>query len=750
MHNDQKILQPFFEQLSKSKNPVLFLDYDGTMAPFVAKREEAVPYVGIREVLRAMVDETKTRIILVTGRPIVDVIPLLDLQRPVEVFGGHGWEHQKPSCEVELGELKPEVQKNLQAANNWIASKNYQVYSESKHASVTIHWRGLPADKASEMETQAREVWTPLTENGDLELHAFDGGLELRALGRNKGDVIREVLQDKSIDAAAFLGDDKTDEDGFKALNDCQSLKTKLAILVRENTRDTNASAWIKPPHELIAFLNRWKNNTKTQKNGSENSQLNQKPNRLLIASNRLPCAMKKDEKGKWNVTPSPGGLVTALNPILEKSRGTWVGWIGTEPDEEVDSALREASKTMPCELVSVPLTEEDVSLYYRGFSNESLWPLLHDLLGYCKFEEKNWERYCEVNERFADQIIASAEPDHVVWVHDYQLFLVGKYLREKGYEGPIVYFLHIPFPTSDLFRRLPWRKEIIDALMCYDTVGFQTHQDHENFVNTVCWMYDDVGVRETATSTILFLEDRRVRVGNWAISIDYDEFHNHANSEEVSRESWLFHEHFGTKKIVMGLDRLDYTKGIPERFLAFGRFLEKYPELHGQVCLYQCVVPSRTHVPDYQNLKESIDMLVGRINGKFSKAGWTPIHYAYRSLTRTELLGRYHACEVALITPLRDGMNLVCKEYLTSCTDDRGVLILSEFAGAAEQLGDGAVTVNPFDVEKTADAIYQAFTMATEERAERLRKLRNIIREKDVHNWVQSIFQAAGIEFES
>lgn len=464
----------------------------------------------------------------------------------------------------------------------------------------------------------------------------------------------------------------------------------------------------------------------------------------LTVVSNRLPIRMQKEKGGDWVVNPSPGGLVTALDPVLKKRRGKWIGWIGTEADDEVPNVLKEESARYPYDLISVPLTAEDEELYYRGYSNETVWPLFHDLLGYCKFERHTWDRYKEINGRFAEYTAKNLDPESIVWIHDYQLLLAGGELRGMGVKNPLLFFLHIPFPSPDLMRRLPEEDDLIRALIAFDLLGFQTRRDRDNFVHCVCEVFPDIGVRERDEYTTLFIGDRKVNAGNWPISIDYEEFFTHTKSKTVADAAWLFHEHFPNQRIILGIDRLDYTKGIPERFLAFERFLEKYPEMHGEVILYQVLVPSRTHVPDYQNLKQLIESEVGRINGRFSMAQWVPIHYAYRSLFREDLLAHYRAAEIALVTPLRDGMNLVAKEYCTSCVDNRGVLILSKFAGAHDELGEHSLSVNPFDTERTADAIHRAITMPEEERVRRISALREQVKQNDVHRWVQRILDAA------
>ncbi|MEQ8821903.1 MAG: trehalose-6-phosphate synthase [Sumerlaeia bacterium] len=466
---------------------------------------------------------------------------------------------------------------------------------------------------------------------------------------------------------------------------------------------------------------------------------------RLVVVSNRLPIRIFEEEGGGKSVRVSPGGLVTALTPILERQRGTWIGWVGGEEDDEIRGLIRQASDDLPYDIKSVPLSEGEVETYYRGFSNETIWPLFHDLLGYAKFEKPNWESYFEINERFARKAAEAVESSSdLIWIQDYQLLLVAHHLRRMGIENPLAHFLHIPFPTPDLFRRLPWRREVIKGLLKFDLLGFQTLRDRRNFVACVRDMQPNARIEIGRRVTSITSDGGRVvKIGNWPISIDYNDFNQAASSREAAQAAWYFHEHYERRKIVLGVDRLDYTKGIPERMLAFERLLEKYPECRGKVCLHQIVVPSRTHVPDYQDLKSLLDTLVGRINGRFTAPGYVPIHYLYRSLNRVDLIGRYKASEIALITPLRDGMNLVCKEYCASKTDNEGILVLSEFAGAAEQMAKGALMVNPFDQEGVVDALHRAISMPYQERIERMQRLRAEVRRNDVHRWAAGLLGA-------
>ncbi len=458
---------------------------------------------------------------------------------------------------------------------------------------------------------------------------------------------------------------------------------------------------------------------------------------RLFIVSNRLPIIITRDT-GEWDITPGSGGLVTALDPLMKRNHGLWLGWPGAGADAPIDTLLERHSQQHGYNLAGVSLTGEEVDLYYRGFSNQSIWPLFHDLLGYCSFDFKKWNFYNLVNEKFAAEVARLYRGDQFVWIHDYQLMLVAHYLRVLGIDAELNFFLHIPFPSADLFARLPWKDEIIGGLLEYDHIGFQTAHDRRNFTQCIRSLVPQARITVSGRQSIVHLAGREVKLGTYPISIDFNEFNRDAKSKEVADAAWYTHENLPGRVLLLGVDRLDYTKGIPERFLAFQRALEKYPDLHRNVSLVQIVVPSRLRVQEYQDLKAQLDTLAGNINGRFSQGGWVPIHYMFRELDRTQLLGYYRACEIALITPLRDGMNLVSKEYCASSVDNDGVLILSEFAGAADQLAKGAIMVNPYDLEGTADAIYAAYVMSSEERRQRMRLLRSEIRRNNVHRWVQ------------
>lgn len=465
--------------------------------------------------------------------------------------------------------------------------------------------------------------------------------------------------------------------------------------------------------------------------------------NRLVITSNRLPFVIIRDGKS-WGVKPGSGGLVTALAPVLQNRGGLWIGWPGSPPGAETSRTLAGVSKKAGYSLKAVTLSDEEIRRYYMGLSNEVIWPLFHDLQSYCNFDPTYWETYKATNRKFAEAVSKSTGPEDFIWVHDYHLMNVAKTLRSMNIRAKIGFFLHIPFPPLDVFVKLPWRSEILRALMEYDLIGFQTLRDRRNFMQCARTFTKDLSVKGKGQVYSVMMGKKEVRVGSFPISIDFNEFAKLAESKEVADQAWYIHEDIPHRQIILGVDRLDYTKGITYRFKAFKNALERYPELRRKVTLVQVVVPSRRQIPVYRDLKVEIERMVGKINGEFTSSGWIPIHYIYRSLKRAELLAYYRTAEIALVTPLKDGMNLVAKEYCASNIEEMGVLILSEFAGSAEQLGRNAVLVNPYDIEGVADAIYTAFKMRNEERKARMQKMRRSVRKYNIYWWVNSYLQAA------
>jgi len=469
--------------------------------------------------------------------------------------------------------------------------------------------------------------------------------------------------------------------------------------------------------------------------------------NRLIIVSNRLPIVLTRGDDGQWQAEPGSGGLVTAMAPVLRDRGGVWIGWPGTtavREASEIEGLLAQATTDVGYTFKPVILNMEEKDLYYRGFSNEVLWPLFHDLQSRCNFQPEYWLAYKEVNTKFARTIAENADEDDFIWVHDYHLMYVARALRKLGVKTRSGFFLHTPFPPLDVFLKLPWRFQILLALLEFDLIGFQTLRDRRNFIQCVRTLTRKVKISGRGQVLSLRYGNRDIRVGSFPISIDFCEFANLAKSKEVSDLAWYIHEHFPRQQIVLGVDRLDYTKGIPQKFMAFRNMLERYPELQEKVVLIQILVPSRRDIPEYEDLKTEIEQLVGEINGQMTRSGWVPIHYIFRRFDRRELLAYYRTAEMALVTPLKDGMNLVAKEYCASNLEETGSLILSEFAGATAQLQNGALLVNPHDIEGMAETIYQAFAMEEKDRQMRMRKLRRTVRRFDIFWWVNSFLEAA------
>jgi trehalose 6-phosphate synthase/phosphatase len=466
---------------------------------------------------------------------------------------------------------------------------------------------------------------------------------------------------------------------------------------------------------------------------------------RLIVVSNRLPYVLEKQNGDRWVLNPGSGGLVTALLPVLRDRGGIWIGWSGiNEEVPDLDRIFREAGRDAGYALKPVSLTSDEVDKYYHGYSNESVWPLFHDLQSQCEFDPEYWHAYVKVNRKFAEALARECRPDDFVWVHDYQLMDVAHHVREAACVADLAFFLHIPFPAPDIFMKLPERQAVLRSLLAYDLVGFQTRRDQRNFVQCIRTLFKDARVRVEGHLHVVRLEDREMRVGNFPIGIDAASFAARAGAPEVEERVRAIRTRFAGRQIVLGLDRLDYTKGIPQRLRAFADLLERFPEVRRRIHLFQVVVPSRVGIPKYDELKVEIERLVGEINGRWAELGWMPVHYFFRSLTQTELLAFYRAATIALVTPLKDGMNLVAKEFLACSLEEDSVLILSQFAGAAAQLGRAAMVVNPYDVEQTADTIYNAFRMTASERRYRMRRLRRNVQTQDVFWWVDSFMRAA------
>jgi trehalose 6-phosphate synthase len=459
--------------------------------------------------------------------------------------------------------------------------------------------------------------------------------------------------------------------------------------------------------------------------------------NRPVVAvANRLPLQQGDDG---WEL--SPGGLVTALRPVMSTHHGAWVGWDGGT--RGMPQALPDSS----VQLVPIGLSAAQVRNYYHGFANATLWPLLHNSIEKPRLERAWWFAYRDVNAIFADRVVMTldAHPDAIAWVHDYHLMLVPQLIRDRRPDQPIGFFLHVPWPSPDIYARLPWREQILTGLLGADVISFHTDEYRGNFLRACARLLGGSGI-EVRGSSVVLADGRVVTTSTAPISIDTADFARHAADPDTETEIQALGEQFSGRTVLLGVDRLDYTKGIIERLLAVELLLERNPELRTNLVFLQVAVPSRDNVREYRQLRTTVEQIIGRINGMYTEPGNdVPVHYLYRSLSQQQLTAYYALADVLLVTPLIDGMNLVCKEYVTvqDARGGSGALVLSEFTGAAVELSQ-AISCNPFDVEGLSYRIEQSLRLTDAERRSALASMAERVRIYDVHRWVSD--QLTGI----
>ena len=452
----------------------------------------------------------------------------------------------------------------------------------------------------------------------------------------------------------------------------------------------------------------------------------------LVIVANRLPVDRVVNDDGSVAWRPSPGGLVTAIEPVMRANDGAWIGWSGSD-DNEMEPFVEDGLSLVP-----VSLSAKEIEEFYEGFSNGTLWPLYHDVVAKPAFHREWYDAYVKVNERFARRAAELAAENATVWVHDYQMQLVPKMLRELRPDLRIGFFLHIPFPPAELFSQLPWRRQLLEGLLGADVVGFQRPGAAQNFVRMV---RQRVG-HKTHRDLIYLPDGRVVQAGSFPISIDTAGLEELARSEVVEQRAKEIREDLGNpKRVLLGIDRLDYTKGIFDRLRAFGELVRDGVIEGDDAVFVQVATPSRERVEQYRVLRDDIDRLVGRINGDLGRIGQPVIHYLHSSYGREEMAALFRAADVMVVTPLRDGMNLVAKEYVACRFDENGALVLSEFAGAADELRQSYL-VNPYDVNGMKDAIVTAMRAEPKELTRRMRAMRRTVKEHDVKNWARSFLE--------
>ena len=450
---------------------------------------------------------------------------------------------------------------------------------------------------------------------------------------------------------------------------------------------------------------------------------------RVLVVSDRLPIQLTREGGEGWRADRAHGSLVAALNPVLRERRGVWIGWPGVAEENAPDpQVLAGAIQAGGSSMRPVSLSARDVRGAYDGFGGGIVWPLFHEQPLECRFDPAAWQAYRRVNRKFARAAARVMSASDLLWVHNHLLMNVAAELRTLRVPCRTAFFLHLPFPGPDLFLKLPWRERLLRGLLAYDQLGFQTPRDLQNFLD--CAHVLGAG--------------KDIRADAFPIGVDFHSVAERAASPEIEAAAARLRERHGGRSLILGIDRLDRSKGISEKLQAFAELLARRPELHDRVSLIQVVVPSREDLPRHRELGCEIARQVGEINGRFSRPGWIPVHFLQRTLTPDELLAHYRAADVALITPLREGMNLVAKEYCAARVDRQGALVLSEFAGAAFQLASGALLVNPHNATATARTLHRALRMSEADLGRRMKSLREEVRRRDIFWWAESFLARA------
>ncbi|MBB6500586.1 bifunctional alpha,alpha-trehalose-phosphate synthase (UDP-forming)/trehalose-phosphatase [Pedobacter cryoconitis] len=452
--------------------------------------------------------------------------------------------------------------------------------------------------------------------------------------------------------------------------------------------------------------------------------------NKTIIISNRLPVKIVEQD-GEYLLSPSEGGLATGLGSVYKKGNNIWVGWPGLEiPEERQEEVSRQLAEL---NLIPVFLTADEINLYYEGFSNEVLWPVFHYMVTYANFEQVYWDSYQCVNHKFRTVVNAYLEEGDTIWIQDYQLLLLPELIRATKPKVTIGFFQHIPFPSYEIFRIIPWREELLSGMFGADLIGFHTFDDVRHFLNAA----SRLSLAKVSDNVITY-KDRQVVVESFPMGIDAARFEQLTDDAVVAEHISSLQETMPGCKLILTIDRLDYSKGILQRLLAYELLLQTYPEYTDKLSLYMIVVPSRDTVPRYKELRDQVDQLVGNINARFRTLSWLPVHYFYRSFPVEFLSALYSTADICLVTPMRDGMNLVSKEYVASRADNTGVLILSEMAGASKELND-ALIVNPNNIGEVMRAIVQAINMPVEEQKMRMSGMRDIVKKFNIHHWVRN-----------
>jgi alpha,alpha-trehalose-phosphate synthase [UDP-forming]/trehalose-phosphatase len=715
-----------WQHLASAANLVAAIDLDGTLVPFAPTPQEAKIDDATAALLETLSNLPGVTTGIISGRPRALVADLA-LRFPKIAFAAeHGvWRCASGIWEAALAEV-PQLEE-IERALSGLAKRYPGALLERKTCSVCLHWRRVEPpfhDRISAAAEVIVDEW--LETQPSLERLPSVEALEVRHRAAHKGSALAWLRSHAPAATPVLaIGDDITDEDMFVSLREGD-----IGILVAGAPRRTQAGLRLPSIAAVHRFLHWLVDARQSRPSQAPEEIVAARPPRpatppqLIVASNRLPAAPSGDRQREV------GGLVSALLPALQQNHGVWLGWSGAERDPGLKLRV-EPSETFVRAQFDYPLTWRQ--RFYAGFCNRSLWPLLHGFLR-VHYADDEWACYQDANRAYAKMLMELSKGSAEIWVQDFHLMLVARELRSAGHRGRLGFYLHVPFPPLDVFETLPWATQLAAGLLDYDRIGFQTQRWADNFIAAARGLLGSEGEARA-----------RDRVRVVPVGIDPDRFAEASQPKATPNETLSMgglETMLGGRKLILGVDRLDYSKGIPERLEAFARLLENFPEWRNQVSFIQVSVPTRSDVPEYGELRSRVEALVGRINGAYGEADWVPVRYLYRSYDQDALARLYRQAAVGLVTPLRDGMNLVAKEFVAAQDpDDPGVLLLSKFAGAAEHLTLALLT-NPYHPDGLASDLDTALRMPREERTARHGALRAIVWRDTAAAWAKRFLE--------
>ena len=717
-----------WSNLARSDSLGIILDLDGTLVPFAATPAEAILDEAVAATIRALAELPRTSVAIVSGRQRESLDDVVARLPGVAFVAEHGaWRRDGRTWQALMPPAAELV--DLTTAMRALAATAPGSRVEVKRCSVCVHWRGVEPDARDDFVAAveaAADEW--LESHPEFEQLPGNHVLEVRHGAVHKGTAVAWLRVALAVGALPR---------GRRRRHRRGPVRQPRPRRRRDRgRRDRPPDRGQRPARgparrpgaaRLAARHPPRPADARARPCSCRSAAEPARRHDLVVVSNRLPSL--GGGRGR-----EVGGLVSALLPALRRHHGMWLGWSGQERDPGLVLSRDDTDVPARAQFDYPPGWRE---AFYVGFCNRALWPLLHGFPTRVHYVDEEWQRYTEANAAYARMVGEVGTPDATIWVHDYQLLLVGRELRRRDHAGRLGLFVHVPFPPRDLFETLPWAAELLEGILDFDLIGFQTRRWADNFLACVRGLLD-----RTIEDGVVRGGGRRARVGGFPIGIDPGAFVRGAGEPDVPDVVRL-RETLRDRKLVLGVDRLDYSKGIPERLEAFARMLELHPELRRRTSLIQISVPSRSDVPEYAELRHRVENLVGRINGLYGEADWVPVRYLYRSYDHRVLAQLYRAADVALVTPLRDGMNLVAKEYVASQDDaDPGVLLLSKFAGASEDM-TAAVLTNPYHREGLAADLARALEMPLAERIERQRQLREVVDRTAATDWAERFLDA-------